>query len=186
MARLVYIARYPDAFLPNPASIFSFNPGLLDRWGAVAGVIISSTIYIQRYKLPLWRILDTLTPFFAIMAISIGFSQLASGDAFGQVTDLPWAIELWGARRHPTQLYGIFGASAILWTLWPGRKLIFHSNPGVYFLIWLASSAGTRLFLEAFRGDSVLVLGGFRSAQIIAWLILGLCLWVIGKKLSSV
>jgi len=47
---------------------------------------------------------------------------------------------------------------------------------GQRFLTFLTLSAGARLFLEAYRGDSVLW-GGFRSAQVIAWLILAICLW---------
>lgn len=34
-ARLLYVARFPDAFLSKPASIISLNPSLLDLWGGV-------------------------------------------------------------------------------------------------------------------------------------------------------
>jgi prolipoprotein diacylglyceryltransferase len=40
------------------------------------------------------------------------------------------------------------------------------------FLAFIALTAGSRLFLEAFRGDSVVIIGGLRSAQIAAWLVL--------------
>ncbi len=69
----------------------------------------------------------------------------------------------------------------ILAALWPGRGLLRPSQPGVYFLEFIALSAASRLFLEVFRGDSVLLAGGFRSAQILAWLILGLSLLGLSK-----
>jgi len=40
------------------------------------------------------------------------------------------------------------------------------------FLLFAALTAGARLFLEAFRGDSTLILGGLRLAQVIAWVML--------------
>jgi len=47
---------------------------------------------------------------------------------------------------------------------------------GALFLLFLALTAGSRLFLEAFRGDSALVLGGIRSAQGLAWALLAAAL----------
>ena len=51
---------------------------------------------------------------------------------------------------------------ALLWF----RKT--DSPPGMLFLNFAALTAGARLFLEAFRGDSTLVFGEFRLAQIVA------------------
>jgi prolipoprotein diacylglyceryltransferase len=41
------------------------------------------------------------------------------------------------------------------------------------FLAWLAMTAAGRLFLEAFRGDSVIALGSLRAAQLISLIVLG-------------
>jgi prolipoprotein diacylglyceryltransferase len=45
---------------------------------------------------------------------------------------------------------------------------------GILFLNFIALTAGARLLLEAFRGDSTLVFGGLRLAQILAWIILAI------------
>jgi phosphatidylglycerol:prolipoprotein diacylglycerol transferase len=148
--------------------------------GLAAG--IAALIYGQRKHLPLWQTLDALTPLLAVFAVSLGLSHLASGAAFGRPTGLPWGIELWGAKRHPSQVYETLAATAILVALWPGRGLLRPSQPGVYFLSFLALSAASQLFLEAFRGDSVLLAGGFRTTQILAWLFLGLALWGIDRR----
>jgi len=49
------------------------------------------------------------------------------------------------------------------------------------FLAFLALAAGSRLFLEAFRGDSALILGGIRAAQLAAWAILAAALAGLDK-----
>jgi prolipoprotein diacylglyceryltransferase len=47
-----------------------------------------------------------------------------------------------------------------------------EAPPGSDFLWFSGLTAGSRLILEAFRGDSMLVFGGIRAAQIFAWIIL--------------
>ncbi len=179
-ARLLYVVRFRSIFTSNPRSIISFNPGLLDPLGGVALGLIAALIYAQYVKLKLWHTLDALTPLLAVMGIALGLANLSSGNFFGSPTNLPWAIQLWGTYRHPTQIYEIILATiilAILQAFW--RR---ESAPGIFFLSFIAMSAASRLFLEAFRGDSVLVLNGLRQAQIIAWIILALSLWGIGKS----
>ena len=44
--------------------------------------------------------------------------------------------------------------------------------------VWFAAlTAGSRLFLEAFRGDSTLIFGGLRLAQVVAWAVLAIALF---------
>lgn len=177
-ARLAYVVRFPEVFLATPLNLFSRNLGLLDLWGGIATAILAGMVYGQRKKLALWPTLDALTPALAVFAIALGLSNLASGAAFGAPSSVPWAIELWGDRRHPVQVYETLAAGLILWAVWPGRGL-FTNLPaaGVTFLTFVALSAAARLFLEAFRGDSLLLPGGLRTAQVLAWLVLAASLW---------
>ena len=104
----------------------------------------------------------------------MSLSHLAAGTAFGKPTDLPWGIELWNSTRHPTQVYELIASLLIFGYLWfrkPGSPV------GSDFLRFAALTAGSRLFLEAFRGDSTLILGGIRSAQVVAWIVLAVTLW---------
>jgi prolipoprotein diacylglyceryl transferase len=183
-ARLSYLARYPEAFASSPLSLLSLNPGLLDPNGGLLIAGIAGLIYAQRKGMTLWSTLDALTPLFLVMAIAVGVSHLASGIAFGAVTQAPWSIELWGARRHPSQVYEILAASGILILLWPGRWSETAPH-GRYFLLFVALSAAARLFLEAFRGDSVTLAGGWRAAQIAAWLVLAGSLWGLQRLESN-
>ena len=111
-ARLVYALRYLEVFLASPLSLLSLNPGLLDSLGGLACAILVGWIYTQRKKLPLWGTLDALTPAAAVMAIFLALAHLASGAAFGAETNLPWALELWGASRHPSQIYEALAAAS--------------------------------------------------------------------------
>ncbi len=53
------------------------------------------------------------------MMLAVPLANLASGDAFGAPSSLPWAIELWGAARHPVQIYEAVAAGLILWVCRP-------------------------------------------------------------------
>ncbi len=187
-ARLGYVLQYPNAFLTAPLSLVSLNPGLLDPFSGFAAALIASLVYGARKKLEVWNTLDALTPFFAVFMIGVALANAASGAAFGMETSLPWGIELWGAKRHPAQFYELGGAILILLALGP-RSKDSSAPAGTLFLIFIALTAGFRLFFEAFRGDSALILGGIRAAQVIAWLVLagalqGL-LWKNNKMLPS-
>jgi prolipoprotein diacylglyceryltransferase len=67
----------------------------------------------------------------------------------------------------------------------PASGESLNVRPGLRFWAFLALSAAARLFLETFRGDSTLLLGMFRQAQAIAWLVLAASLWQIGRRLRD-
>ncbi len=169
-ARLWYAARYASVYIDNPTSLFSLNPSTLAPLeGALTG-LVAMVIYGQRKQLPFWRTLDSLALGLAAFAIGVGLANIASGDAFGAPADLPWAIDLWGARRHPTQVYEVLLAVVVFIALWRLREKSLA--PGILFLAWLSLAAATRLFLEAFRGDSVIVFGALRLPQLLGLAIL--------------
>jgi phosphatidylglycerol:prolipoprotein diacylglycerol transferase len=175
-ARLTYVAQFPFAFLENPGSLISPNPGLFDPLGGLAVGLITALIYLQRQNLSFWPMMDALTPAFAVYQIALSLSNFASGSAYGSPTSLPWGIELWGAVRHPTQIYEALGAGIVLWLLWPGR-MKDNRKPGTLFLRFVTYSAAARLFFEAFRGDSLVTIYNLRVMQIAAWAVLVFSLW---------
>jgi phosphatidylglycerol:prolipoprotein diacylglycerol transferase len=148
------VAHYPSAFSANPGSLFSLNLTMFEPvWGIALG-LFSSSLFGWRKRIPLMSALDAFTSTLAILAIAFHLANLASGDAYGVPTNLPWAIELWGTPRHPVQIYETLAAILILWLVWP--RLGWYEIAGQRFLAFIAMSAGARVFLEAFRGDSVL------------------------------
>ncbi len=177
--RIAYVAQNPAAFAGNLGSVVSLNPGLFDMVGALAAALIAAFVYGQRKELPLLPTLDVLVPFFGMLAIGIGLMNFASGNAFGMETDLPWGIELWGATRHPSQVYEVLAAFVTFNLLYPAK--LDAKSAGLNFATFVAITAGYRLFLEAFRGDSTLVFGSIRAAQLTMFVLLAAALWGIDQ-----
>ncbi|MFT3894106.1 MAG: prolipoprotein diacylglyceryl transferase [Anaerolineales bacterium] len=91
-------------------------------------------------------------------------------------------MDLWNAKRHPSQIYELIAALVIFAVLWFQNS---ESSPGILFLTFTALTAGSRLFLETFRGDSTLVFGEYRLGQVVAWAVLAVVLFasdLIHKK----
>ncbi|MCE9646820.1 MAG: prolipoprotein diacylglyceryl transferase [Chloroflexi bacterium] len=167
--RLSFVLQNLPSFMKSPAGIISINPDIFDPIGALAAAAIVALIHAQRQNISLWNSLDALTPFFAVLAVGLGCSQLAAGTAFGMETSLPWGIDLWNATRHPTQVYQMIASLLTLLLLWFKRH---DPRPGILFLLFAALTAGSQLFIQAFRGDATFILNGMRQSQITAWLAL--------------
>ncbi|MBI3244324.1 MAG: prolipoprotein diacylglyceryl transferase [Chloroflexi bacterium] len=176
-ARLAYAARYFGIYAADPLSLFSLNPATLaPTEGALIG-LTAALVYGSRHKLPLRLTLDALTPALAVMGMAIAAAHLASGDAFGAPAHLPWGIYLWEDYRHPSQVYELMAAVIVLGMWWRTHRRL---NPGIPFWSVAAASASTWVFLEAFRGDSLITVGGLRLAQLWGIALLGTSLAMIG------
>ncbi|MCJ7512119.1 MAG: prolipoprotein diacylglyceryl transferase, partial [Anaerolineales bacterium] len=160
-------------YLEDPQGILSLNLSAFSALEGAAAGVLAAVIYGQRKGLPLWPTLDALTAGAALFSVFFALSHLASGDAFGSPADIPWGIELWGARRHPSQLYELLTSLAILLVVI--RLQDRRAFAGELALGWLSLASASRLVLEAFRGDS-LYLVGLRQAQLLALLVLMLSL----------
>ena len=176
-ARITYALQYSDAFTRDPLSLLSLSTNLFDTKGGILFGVLIGLIYGGRKGLDLWDTLDALTPLLGVLAITFGFSNLASGTYFGISADLPWAIDLWGEKRHPTQVYQILISILILFIFWPGRTKIQKLKPGQYFLLYISASLFGFIFLTKFVQNYVTLVAGFRLEQISAWLILAFCIW---------
>lgn len=178
-ARLAYVARYLNTYLANPGSVLSLNTSALAVPEGIVIGVVAAWLYWWLKDLPFRQTLDAVTPLLAVLAIGLGIAHLASGSAYGAPVRLPWAIYLWDDFRHPSQVYETLAATLIFALVWRARKP--NSFAGFLFLMWIGLSAAARLFLESFRGDSTIVLGGLRVAQLGALAILLLALWLMGR-----
>lgn len=179
-ARLSFAAQSPQFLFDKPLSLFSPTPNMLDPVGGAVLAIAASFIYGNRKNLPLWPTLDALTPLLAILGVALGVAHLASGNAYGVPTQLPWGIFLWETRRHPTQIYEIIASGITLWVIWP-RTETSKGMEGQTLGRFAALSAGAHLIIQGFRGNSTTLANGLRVAQIAAWLVLAISLWWLGK-----
>jgi len=179
--RILFALSNISAFTQSPLSILSPNPDLFDPMSGFLVALLTSFIYGQRKALPLWGTLDAVTPILASLAVGLSLAHLAAGTAFGSPTTLPWGMELWNATRHPSQIYELFASLLIFGLLWFNKA---DFRPGLLFLNFTALTAGSRVFFEAFRGDSTLIFGGLRLAQITAWILLASAL-ALGESIRQ-
>ncbi|MCC7361525.1 MAG: prolipoprotein diacylglyceryl transferase [Anaerolineales bacterium] len=187
-ARLVFAVQHWSAYAADPLGLFSFTSAALAPLEGALIAVVAAAVYGARRRLPLRPTLDALAPAVALMAVALALAHLASGDAFGAPTGLPWRVFLWGEYRHPTQIYELLAALAVLAVACLAlRRAAF---PGFVFLLVMALLAVARLALEAFRGDSLVVLGGWRVAQLWGLFVLAVCLalmrrWSLGSLPSA-
>jgi phosphatidylglycerol---prolipoprotein diacylglyceryl transferase len=176
-ARLAYAARFIDAFQENPLGLLALNPATLSlREGLLVG-LLAAWIYGRRQGLPLRPVLDALAPGLAGWMLFLGVAHLLSGDAYGAPSHLPWAVFQWSEYRHPAQLYEILLAMGILLVV--RKRSLGEPGNGRNFWMVVALSAAARVFLEAFRGDSLIWSGGFRVAQVLGLILLAVSLWFL-------
>lgn len=176
-ARIGYALRLPGAYLENPLSLLALNTFTLSTPEGVLAGGLTALVYGRRRELPFWRTLDALTPSLALLMVAIAMAHISSGDAFGSPVDLPWAIDLWGARRHPTQFYELGVAVLVFLLVW--KRSVPGPFPGWDFLTWAVLWGLARALLEAFRGDSHVVLGSIRSAQVLGLIVVMVAMWML-------
>ena len=180
--RLSYAAQHPSAFAEDPMALISRNFGLFDPLGGALIAVIAAAIYGQRKGLKMWPTLDALTPALAVLMLAVPLANLASGDAFGAPSQVPWAVELWGASRHPIQIYEALAAAGILVWLWPARLLENGRPAGSYFLKFAAASAFARMVFEGLRGASPVTFLDLRIFQLAAWGVLAAALILLYQR----
>ncbi len=80
-----------------------------------------------------------------------------------------------GLTFFPSQFYETFLALAISFVI--HKRFPKPEGTGINFLLAVSLTAASRVFLEAFRGDSVIWLGGFREAQVLALVLMAVCFY---------
>ena len=169
-ARLGYALEFPNVYLAKPLSLLALTPATLSPSAGLVVGLIAFVIFIQRKGLPLRPTLDALAPGLALFMVFVGLAHILSGDAYGAPTSVPWAIRLWNEYRHPSQFYEILIALTIFLVI--RQRFPKPEGAGLNFLLTIALSAASRVFLETFRGDSIFLPGGFRMAQVNALIIM--------------
>jgi phosphatidylglycerol:prolipoprotein diacylglycerol transferase len=179
-ARLGYVALHWSAYQNDLSGILALTIGALST---PAGMLIglgAAGLYLRRHRPPWPVLLDTLAPALALMFAFVSLADLSGGSAYGAISDLPWAIELWGARRHPTQIYELLAALATLGLLWWARNRSPYA--GFLFMLFLLAFGAARVFVDAFRADPWLLAGGLRGVQVFGLGVVVVSLWLMSQR----
>lgn len=175
--RLWYMAFNLDLVARTPSALWALR---LSDW-AWPGALLGGTL--AAYLFCRWRAYNKVT-LADLAALALPLPQaiasvglLLSGEAFGAPTTLPWAITLFGAERHPTQLYYALAALGCFVVLhWLARG---ETRVGALAACSLLLQGITMLMIEPLRGDSLVLLGGIRAAQVVGLvLVLAALLWL--------
>lgn len=150
-------------------------------YGGFIGGLAVLTIYLKLTKIPLKRF-EIMIP---VLAMGHGLGRIAcflAGCCYGTYCDLPWAINLHGATRHPVQLYESFSLTIL--SIYFYKRI--NKNKSVCFE-YLASYAVLRFILEFFRGDKIrgIYAMGISTSQIVSLILLGVALLAICFKGKS-
>ena len=181
-ARLGYALEFPAVYLSKPLSLLSLTPTTLSPPTGLAVGLMAFAIFVQRKAMPIRPTIDAIAPGLALFMAFVGLAHILSGDAYGAPTSVPWAIRLWNDYRHPSQFYETFIALTIFLVI--RERFPKPEGAGMNFLLTIALSSASRVFIEAFRGDSVFWPGGFREAQVIALIIMTISLYWMRKWMS--
>jgi len=112
-ARLGYVLEHWPAYQGDPGAIVALNFNTLSPQAGVVTGVLAAYWYARRKGVANRLLLDALTPGFIVFAGGLALADMASGDAYGSPSTLPWAIELWGAPRHPAQIYQLIAVIVI-------------------------------------------------------------------------
>jgi len=104
----------------------------------------------------------------------------------GKVTDLPWAIFLDGALRHPVVLYEIIGLLIILTIIFKIKNKYKKLNKGVLFAFYVGLYSIQRFFLDFFRIESTdpRTLGLTPTQLLVIFLLIGSVYYIYKKQIG--
>lgn len=165
-ARLGHVMAYWPAYRAQPLEIFGFNTGAFLLWPGVLAALAVAGWYVYRRRLPGAALLDACAPGLLAGVAVAGIGALLAGRAYGAPADLPWAVNLWGVMRHPSQAYEAL--AALIVAVLAGRIAARGGAPGMAALVAVAGYGLSRWLLEPFRAAEVspVMLGGLRAAQV--------------------
>ncbi len=164
-ARLIYASRYLRLYLDDPGLLISLRPGTLALGpGAVVGAGVG-LLYLYRKRVPVGRVADAAAYGLAGGLALFNVGRFLSGDAYGTLSYVPWAVRMWGLPRHPVQLYTALALVAILVLLWRYRH---GALSGELFWRFVMLYGFSELFLDAFRANPATWALGIRPLQVMA------------------
>lgn len=153
--RLSHLVVEPDRFV----ELLDFNVLRSGATGNILGLMIGGYLggTIVQKSLGYPAMGSYYAPAMAATSVVWRVGCTLGGCCYGRETDLPWAIHLAGADRHPTMVYeGLFNL-ALLGVLWRLRRRITDGNDLLY--LYFAVYAFFRFWLEFIRLYPPLVLG---------------------------
>jgi phosphatidylglycerol:prolipoprotein diacylglycerol transferase len=165
-ARILYVAENIPYYLKNPVEIIMLWHGGLSWFGGLLLSVISGTIYLKKNKLPIYRVLDLMSPFVALGQAIGRIGCLLNGCCYGKVSEFGLYFQAQKATLVPTQLYSSLVLIFIFIVL---RALQDRPHKeGEIFFAYLILYSLKRFFMEFWRADNEVILFGLTLFQLIS------------------
>lgn len=147
--RLGYVVVNFESFAQSPTSILTiWRDAGLTFYGALIGGLIVGAAYARARRLPLRQFVDVFAPALALAYAIAMIGALLHGLFIGRPTSVPWGVQMFLDRRHPTQAYLLVASL--------GTYLVLRAQgqeraaPGILFFLWLLLHALSRVAVEFF------------------------------------
>jgi phosphatidylglycerol:prolipoprotein diacylglycerol transferase len=132
--------------------VFEFWYGGFVFYGGFYFAAFCGWIYLKWAKEPVLAWFDFFAP---VLSVGYGLGRIScllAGCCYGQLCDLPWAID----HRHPTQIYAsvlelLF--LPVLLHLQKKQETTVHKPEGMVFGAWAVWHSMNRIFMESLRAD---------------------------------
>lgn len=165
VGRLGYVAANFSAFRGAPLQIFTiWKDSGLTFYGALAGGLIVGALYARQFGLPFRQFVDLFAPALALGYATAMIGALLHGLYVGRPTGVPWAVQMFLDRRHPTQIYLLLASLGTYAVLRAQERATVAA--GGLFALWLLLHALSRIAVEVFV-ESPAVLGPLTLAQVV-------------------
>ena len=180
-ARLYYCILSYDFYLRFPTEIIAIRHGGISIHGAILGGLIGLWIFAKRHKINPVKLCD-VSAIGLSLAQAIGrWGNFFNSEAFGYPTGGNWGVYIPVSQRpveflnyelfHPAFLYESFLDLVVFMVLVFILKKT-RERAGCTFFWYLILYSLVRIFVEHFRIDNVLNIGGFPIAQVVSVLII--------------
>ena len=140
----------PIRFTPSGVRLIGYQ-GLASHGGTL-GLMIALWLYVRKYKVPLWTVLDNIAIATPVTACCIRLGNLMNSEIIGRPTGADWGFiftQVDMLPRHPAQLYeaisyAVFGL--IGW--WFYKRMPRKVGTGFFFGYCLTNIFTFRFFVE--------------------------------------
>lgn len=173
-ARIYYVVFEWEYYSHNPQDIIRIWEGGLAIHGGLIAAFLISYFLLKKYSINFWQAADIVAPSI-ILGQAIGrWGNFINQEAYGYEVDpqeIPWAMYIDGAYRHPTFLYeSLWNLSIFFFLLWLRRKP--YLLRGDLFLCYALLYSAGRFVIEGFRTDSLMLTPDLRVAQVVSLVVI--------------
>lgn len=179
-ARVAFVVFHWPAYRNNLSGLLWPLTSGYELWGGLVIALVSAFFFSRARGLPVLPTLDAVSPGLISGLIAISIADFLGGPGYGTESEILWAIDVFGIKRHPVQVYEIVIGLVSLAT-W--RYLVDKRPfPGQLFLATIAVYSAGRLFVDAYRANAWLSTSGFHIVQIMSLIILLTAVFFLGRE----